>query len=555
VSEIGPELQGMVQAPVEFAKKTTDPNLSVPQRLAAAAGLVASATQLDPMLPRAATKLPAGEGFVWGAKPIDQIQGLPKSGVMPESRFAKAGSEAGQFSNDELALMKQVVPDAFTQSGVDVPKLHEGLAESGPVVEVKKLGEGQEVPTQTAQRLAEVTHELDTRFPQWRNPQQGTPEIIPELRQLIGDRVSLEDMVRAEGKSTRNAAQYAFVGPKPEAQMPGYVEGLVRLPQKQIPLSESDLALRGGINPVEPPLYQGPHFGAEDSNVLSSYRGFEDTLPNGEKTFHVIEVQSDWGQRQRHVDEQLSQGLRHPEEKVPGHPLLQHYETLGLKAAIQHAKEIGATKVILPDAETAMMTEGHDNKANIRYEHVPGAQPTKVTEPYTYGFATRVPEGWTAKDNLAQYVAADPSGKLFKLHAVNAYSTHVPGDIIANKAPGSGILQAEVWAVPVEPKIPQEGGMRLHYDQTLPSAMRKLTGDKGTPVDLGAHKSANLSQAQQDMLARGEGITGGSPVFKDAAGKPKTNITGKIYDISKTPDQFKLMKAGDKFSAAKYLAS
>jgi hypothetical protein len=43
VSEIGPELQGMVQAPVEFAKKTTDPNLSVPQRLAAAAGLVASA--------------------------------------------------------------------------------------------------------------------------------------------------------------------------------------------------------------------------------------------------------------------------------------------------------------------------------------------------------------------------------------------------------------------------------------------------------------------------------------------------------------------------------
>lgn len=107
--------------------------------------------------------------------------------------------------------------------------------------------------------------------------------------------------------------------------------------------------------------------------------------------------------------------------------------------------------------------------------------------------------------------------------------------------------------------------MRLHYDQTLPSAMRKLTGDKGTPVDLGTHKGAiksygntvdNLpgeTPAQAEARARAALPVEGSPVFKDAAGKPKTNITGKIYDISKTPDQFKLMKAGDKFSAAKYL--
>ena len=103
--------------------------------------------------------------------------------------------------------------------------------------------------------------------------------------------------------------------------------------------------------------------------------------------------------------------------------------------------------------------------------------------------------------------------------------------------------------------------MRLHYDQTLPSAMRKLTGDKGTPVDLGTHKNAKeqVNYANVPIAERAgrtpETTVKGSPVFKDAAGKPKTNITGKIYDISKTPDQFKLMKAGDKFSLAKYLAS
>jgi hypothetical protein len=559
VSEIGPELQGMVQAPVEFAKKTADPNLSVPQRLAAAAGMVASATQLDPMLPHAGTtKLPAGEGFVWGAKPIDQIQGLPKSGVMPESRFAKAGSEAGQFSNDELALMKQVVPDAFTQGGVDVPKLHEGLAQSGPVVEVKKLGSVESTPE--AQRAAEITHQLDTQYPDWRrdhpnrHPTDQEQALMDEHRQLnqildgaVGD------------------AQYAFVGPKPENQMPGYVEGLVRIPENY---------KVGGTQRPEgathaSPLYQGPHFGSEDVNVLSSYRGYNETLPNGEKAFHVIEVQSDWGQARR--EDLKTAGMLSGEVSgaAASHPLLPHYETLGLKAAIQHAKEIGATKVILPDAETAMMTEGHDKPANVRYQPVEGAQPVRVSEPYTYNWHTPVPKGWTPMNQLGggDFMAANPNGQMFKLHAVDARtpSSDITAENIGHRSPGSGLWQAEVYAVPIEPKIPQEGGMRLHYDQTLPSAMRKLTGDKGTPVDLGTHKGAiksygntvdNLpgeTPAQAEARARAALPVEGSPVFKDAAGKPKTNITGKIYDISKTPDQFKLMKAGDKFSAAKYL--
>jgi hypothetical protein len=289
-------------------------------------------------------------------------------------------------------------------------------------------------------------------------------------------------------------------------------------------------------------------------------------LPNGEKAFHVIEVQSDWGQKLR--EEQARFGEHVKAGKLVDtdmsragylttqqHPLLEHYETLGLKAAIQHAKEIGATKVILPDAETAMMTEGHDKGGNVEAVPVKGATPEKVSGPRQYNFDTKLPDGWEWNHDFRAVgrLATDPNGNLFALHEVRAYEdpASITADNIQYKSPGSGVLQAETWAVPVEGKISQEKGMRLHYDQTLPSAMRKLTGDKGTPVDLGEHKNALATQDEQNLQGRMDG----SPVFKDAAGKPKTSITGKIYDISKTPDQFKLMKAGDKFAAAKYLAA
>jgi hypothetical protein len=215
-------------------------------------------------------------------------------------------------------------------------------------------------------------------------------------------------------------------------------------------------------------------------------------LPNGEKAFHVIEVQSDWGQEHRRQQE-------YAKENGPGdapissidHPLLPHYETLGLKAAIQHAKEIGATKVILPDAETAMMTEGHDR--------VPG-----------------------------QHVVIDKDGQ------ENRFNHRFEAEQYAKD---NGLTVAEY------PEPPQSKGMRLHYDQTLPSAMRKLTGDSGQYVDLGTHKNASW----QTGGGFGEGDTQrftGSPVFKDAAGNPKTNITGRVYDISRTPDDFTMTKAG-----------
>src|SRR5690606_28979349 len=45
---------------------------------------------------------------------------------------------------------------------------------------------------------------------------------------------------------------------------------------------------------------------------------------------------------------------------VATHPLLRSYETLAVKTAIQQALKGGATKLVLPDPETAMIIEGHD---------------------------------------------------------------------------------------------------------------------------------------------------------------------------------------------------
>ena len=79
-------------------------------------------------------------------------------------------------------------------------------------------------------------------------------------------------------------------------------------------------------------------------------------------TFHVIEVQSDWAQT-------IREG---PIVTGKQESLLGHYERLAQKAAIEHAREAGAKRIAISDAETAMMTEGHDSVAGqVKHMIVP----------------------------------------------------------------------------------------------------------------------------------------------------------------------------------------
>lgn len=414
---------------------------------------------------------------------------LPKSGVIRESAFKNMGGE-GVLSDIAIKLGKELVPEAFSDGNVNVPVLMKGLKEKGPVVEVKKLGEG------TANKeFQQLLHKLDTEYPDWHGNVQRLPV---EAQELYNRLVSTQS--RVEGDDT---SKYSFLGPKSEQEMPGYVEGLVRVPSKEFSNEPGSWQQGKGEPSIK---FAGTHFGIEDKNVLAFYRGYEETLPDGRKAFHVIEVQSDWGQRVRNEEAKAKEfdKTNQPEwadrtrERNPSHHLLSAYETLALKAAIQHAQSIGADAIILSDGETAMMTEGHDKVG--QNEGAIGSGNFTIS---------REGSGWKA-DN-------DPTKQIF------ATSDEAYGKV-------KSLMRSS------EPS--QSAGMRLHYDTTLPSALAKLTGEKGEMWEGGVHDKA-LGNGEPVRGADGiidswdDKVVKGSPVFRNPDGTPKTAITGRLFDLSK----------------------
>lgn len=494
-------------------------------------------------------KTPAGGGFRYKLGDLLRImpngqksfagQTLDKDGKLPKATFV---SKAGQnVSKEELALWEMLVPEAFEKDKVDVAGLAEKLAKM-PVTEVKKLGTTEQSPIakQYQETRDRWQHEMDTHHLRFENGLYRHFDIysevyktyeVPEHIVKLGEETRRLNEIRVAeyngGDATPNQARYSFLGPKSEQQMPGYVEGLVRVPSKPTgePVEPGDAAERERKLDIK---YQGPHFGSEDTNVLAFFRGYEETLPDGKKTFHVIEVQSDWGQKVRERKEQWKQaealetapgngdwfirtkngasrtGFKSKEEaqafieaRINGgdgglatdHPLLSVYESLALKAAIDHARSVGADFIVLSDAETAMMTEGHDKAHKTEWM-------------------------LQSRDGKKEYVAFDTKeeGEAYKAsHSV--YS----------KDPDAVVVYRD------KPK--QNAGMRLHYDRTLPDKLAKLTGDKGGEIELGLHDKAAENELGNEV---------GSPVFRDSKGLPKTQITGKMFSLEKVKNDVSL---------------
>lgn len=273
------------------------------------------------------------------------------------------------------------------------------LRENTPEIEMKKLAPF----TGPSDKIAEAQHYLENQGFRVNDTDiqppaaygdglitQVTPEIRAQYGNSIGDAInSLFSEPRNAFESTNDAATGRYgVEPKELSQMPGAVDLLVRVPTMQVPELKPGRGPTGewytGLPAHEKPesvLFRGPHFGESDKNVLASIRGYMETLPSGEKVFHVFELQSDWGQRFNKGKEDglynRSGGGKETRTGTPDHPLLSHYETLGLKAAIQHALSEGATHLAISDAETAMMTEGHDRYATpevVNNEQIPGSK-------------------------------------------------------------------------------------------------------------------------------------------------------------------------------------
>lgn len=346
------------------------------------------------------------------------------------------------------------------------------------------------------------------------------------------------------GNNESATARYSMVNPKPLDKMPGAVDLLVRVPY------DYDKKV-GSLK------YASNHYPTEGKNLLAHVRGNMETLPNGKKVFHIFEVQSDWAQARHEAEgnlkiveedgkwllrtkrsdagflqefdtkeEALAELNNRADEHTKKDPLLKDYERLALKTAIEHARKNGADYIAISDAETAMLTEGHDRAAEF------GVHPTEQNK--------------ALASKLLEDDVSFPSHKTLE-HIASGKS------FILNEKQESHFKEL---GFSVDRTPTQEKGMRLHYDKTLPKIAEELTGAKGERVSFGEHKNA-----YEDGFRGGNNPTPHPMevprkdlIFKNTDGTPKTDITAKLYPIDKAKQSFSLF-GSDKPGSTMYQES
>ena len=464
-------------------------------------------------------------------------------------------------------------------------------------------------------------------------PLQWSPEVVAKALQFD----DLQQRVAAEPRDTgpRATSYYNQISPFDTKKFPVLRVDVV-LPEKHIPFEEYWKQL--GFD--SPTSYQGKQltaeqqaslrkdyetkYGFDKKSTLWSPDNLHENLPNtlgwamvqivphpvtGEKVMFVGEAQSRWGQEQQKMQKALKQGgdSRYASDrdysaqlKQIDHPLLPIHQNLILKAAIKEAQKQGITKVAISDGETAMMTEGHDKSPETVYPN----KPTEIKEL----------KGWKWTEQKGQYPKAHfkLTGRIYwpedappllevlfgrsEQKADEKFFVENPevrGNFYLSKS-GQEVVYKSISELPKElkqlPEIkvlfgeqraPQEGGMRLAYDTTLPSIMSKLVGE-GRVEDFGVHKNswtAGVGIGGPDAfqrldnqiyeLAVAEGLTpeqaqirveearlkrkpDGSPVFRNPDGTPKTNATARVFDISNPSDRLNTLfaKGGTIYGAA-----
>lgn len=407
---------------------------------------------------------------------MGRLENLGKQGVVPPS---------------ELRVYKEQGLDKFLASNPTISETAKWMQENGPRVEVRKFGEGHQNETPKQKEFLQLQHLMDS-FPESvrdavrRRRMNNGPVFDKYDSAILGQQMNEHDLNQINryielGKdpeafipdTQRNTSHWSFVAPKPESEMPGYVEVAVTKPQKTIPGFPPEK--KGGVQYVgrpdslEPAQFPSSH--SFPPNTLGFGRGYMETLPNGKKVFHVVEVQRDLIDKNEKTGKyfipshqqlgefdsygKASEALSKIElmTKIP-------YEDLVIKALIDHARSQGADAIAISDAETAMMSEGHD----------------RLTTQENLGVG-----GW-------------------------------------NKT---------------EPT--QAAGMRLHYDRTLPSIAEKLTGDKGVRVEFGEHKNAVEGKVSgygyEDAIGNDELVPRKDLIFRNPDSTPKTSISARMYNL------------------------
>jgi hypothetical protein len=410
-----------------------------------------------------------------------------------------------------------------------------------------------------------------------------SPESVAKAKRYIELSLIEDGTIDLPGNKNNDSAtrQYTQVNPRELDDMPNAVDLLVRMPAKKVAeYADRDAFESAPYRPEragrsskmhdesgklverEQPKYpaSSTHFPQSGDNLLAHVRAYEHTMPDGERVLRVFEVQSDWAQARRKEYDRLvkkhmadsrvtkEQAERYldkviadnPDQlSVPNDPLLSVHQRLALKAAIEHARKLGIKKVVVDDAETAMITEGHDRMIDRARKDVADAN-ADLAE---FG-----------DDARSSYGVTGTLSKLEKRYKEHGAKFEIQdGKIVMTRGPF-------------------EGGMKLSYDNVLQQQMRDLSGD-GVKVELGEHKNA-LAKDKRSLVERmpweavhrdtGEIIRGDSEahvrrqianrrgewdvaevpvpdsvgkvredlIFKNPDGTPKTTSTGYAYDVS-----------------------
>jgi len=286
-------------------------------------------------------------------------------------------------------------------------------------------------------------------------------------------------------------------------------------------------------------------FDAETQRRKQEIADYKQQLTEAKSDESRSELQSNIDALQKALDKRTAAGPEEFAGAPASHPLLPLQHVLVLKAAIAEAQKRGVTKMVVSDGPSAGVTEMQDKQI-------------------TKSFANQ-----TEAELYRQEI-----GKRFNIPPANVGQMAQDGNrtTLTRSTSHDAITRAlvdEGWTTP------QAGGMALHYDTTLQSAMRSLTGDEGRKVDLGAHKNATEQKpfsavenqpwvlentqtgevhyhgTEQGANRRRESMTTpnnwevrpneqlanvgkvvGSPVFRNPDGTPKSSVTGTSYDLT-----------------------
>ena len=530
---------------------------------------------------------------------------LPTSGLVPKM--------AANIPKGEMEAYKAAGLEKWLEGKGKVSReeLQKWMMENGPQVEVKELRPG--LTSAETQERAKIEHQLDTQFGNWSDALDPSAKVRqdffarnPKAEPLV-DRYLELNATRRRESSDSTIGRYN-VEPRPVEEMEGPVELLVRVPFKDKPFrSYKRDADEQIIDPVErrealegQPLWTGGHHGASGYNTLGFGRANIETLPDGRRVLHVFEAQSDWGQRVRKEQEDnkarvadllarmqpikdengrdgymfvssrgefwaptkealLNEINREAAATVetPSHPLLDESNRLILKAAIKYAVDNNLDGIAISDAETAMITEGHDTAGSLVQRVSPEKLLAEISA-YLFGIDVdnKMRQLYGDDWKLGTYVEFyDRSRKFLRLDRPNVHRNSRDA-ALAQELHDAGYGQKEgVY-------IPQEGGMRLNYDQKLPKIAKELTGHEGERVSFGEHWKAvekvyntelpmderaearvqhqfgNLTPAEYDAALGTHKAPRKNLVFKNPDGSPKTDITARVYPLDKARRMF-----------------